>query len=48
MTPAALLVLAQKGFLAHLLGPLFCGEPAGPPRHDCLESLRPSRPCGCR
>jgi hypothetical protein len=47
VTPSALLILAQKGFVAHRLAPLFCAQPARSARDRCLESLRRLLPCGC-
>ncbi|HWT11450.1 MAG TPA: hypothetical protein VN231_01705 [Allosphingosinicella sp.] len=46
MTPAALLILAQDGFIDRQIGALFCAKPLRRLRRACLLSWR--RPsCGC-
>lgn len=46
MIEAALLILAQKPFLEHRLGSLFCAQKQRGAREDCLRFWSKAA-CGC-
>ena len=46
MTPAALIVLGERGFVVAQLARLFCAPAPAPVRRRCLGEW--ARVCGCR